>query len=487
MKRFNILSLLIVFFASSCSTDFLELSNPNDLTDETFFKNKAQLQSSVDAAYANMQSKGLFIRHFFFMHDNMAHEVSLNPQHETDKRQYFDFNFDANHQGIFTYWDNCFRGINKANFVISNQDKFENVTQDDINRALGETYFMRAFYYHLLVTRFGGVPIYTELTDIPQPRATKEEVYDFIFENLNYATELLPDRLNTDGGRATVGAAWALKGKMHLYLGEWQAARDSFEKVTGYNLVADYMDNFLEETEYNEESIFEVGFTREFGWSDADTWWNEDASGMQYVSLRGQEYGWNDWFNSYPSDDLLDEYEDNDPRYVANFYTDGEMFNNGTEVVSLPDHRAAWKKYQNYYQRPNEEIASGINHRVIRYADVLLMWAEAENELGNTSKAVELMNQVRDRVGMPRYGTSEMNVSYPVGNKQQIFDAIVHERKVELAGEQVRLNDLLRWNLAESFLAGTGFVKGKHELLPIPQKEIDVNPVIDEADQNPGY
>ncbi|WP_062617641.1 RagB/SusD family nutrient uptake outer membrane protein [Flammeovirga sp. SJP92] len=481
------LSLLMIVFGSSCSTDFLNISNPNELTEDTYFKNKSQLQSSVDASYVNLQSKGLYIRHLFFMNDNMGHEVELNPQHEADKRQYYNFTFDSNHEGIFTYWDNCFRGINKANFVISNKDKFENVTQGDIDKALGETHFMRAFYYHLLVTRFGGVPIYPELTSVPNPRATKEEVYQFILEDLELAASLLPTQGATDGGRATAGAAWALKGKMHLFRKEWQEAANAFQNVTGYTLVEDYMDNFLEETEYNSESVFEVGFTREFGWSDQDTWWVEDASGMQFVSLRGQEYGWNDWFNSYPGDDLLDEYEANDPRYTANFYTDGELFNNGTEVVSLPDHRAAWKKYQNYYQRPKEEIASGINHRVIRYSDVLLMWAEAENELGNASKAIELMNQVRARVNMPLYGSSEMNATYPVGSKSEIFQAIIHERKVELAGEQVRFNDLLRWDLASTVLAGTGFVAGKSELLPIPQKEIDVNPEISAADQNPGY
>ena len=483
-RSFIALAFLLLF---ACNTDDLELSNPNELTEDTFFKRPEQLQSAVDAIYANLQTEALFSRVWYYMYDNMSHEVEVNPQHEANKRVFYDFNYDADDGYIFQYWDNCFRGINKANFVILNQDKFENVSEELIRQSVAEAKFMRAFYYFLLVTRFGDVPLYVEASGEAQPRSPKADVYAQIIADLSDAAPNLKSRVNTDGGRPSSGAAYALLGKTHLYIQQYREAVDAFEQVTGYSLVDNYGDNFLEETEYNSESIFEVNFTLAFGettdWSGVGT-----GTGIHEFSFRGQDMGWNDWFNSYPSAALTAEYEDNDPRFQANFYVNGDQFNNDNDVVAIPLERpVAWRKYQLYYKQPNENQASGINPRVIRYADVLLMQAEAENELGNRETAINLMNQVRDRVGMPRYGSADMNSKFPVSNKDEVFAAIVHERMVELAGEQVRFQDLIRWDLAEEVLAGTGFRKGVHELFPIPFKEINTNPNISETDQNPGF
>ena len=477
---------LIVFTIISCK-ESLEVTNPNELSDATFFKRPEQLQSAVDAIYANLQTEALFSRVWYYMYDNMSHEVEVNPQHEANKRVYFDFNYNAEDGYIFQYWDNCFRGINKANFVIQNETNFENVSADLINKSVGEAKFMRAFYYSMLVTRFGGVPLYIEPTGEGQPRATVSEVYEQIYADLNDASNSLSSKANTDGGRPSAGAALGLLGKMYLYQERWADAKTAFEKMSGYALANDYEHNFLEETEFNIESVWELNFTLAFGsttdWSGVGT-----GTGIHEYSFRGQDMGWNDWFNSYPSEDLVDEYEDNDPRMNANFYFNGDMFNNDTETVQLPlEREAAWKKYQLYYKQANENQASGINCRVIRYADVLLMRAEAENELGNTQGAIDLLNQVRDRVGMPNYGTPAMDAIFPVSNKQQIFEAIVHERKVELAGEQVRFDDLIRWDMAEEKLGPFGFRKGTHERFPIPFQEINTNPNISETDQNPGF
>ncbi|MCV9385190.1 RagB/SusD family nutrient uptake outer membrane protein [Reichenbachiella ulvae] len=486
MKSLKYIYILITgaIFNVSCSFDDLQLKNPNDLTDETFFKKEEQLQSAVDAIYANLQTRGLYNRHMFFMNDLMSQECTGNPQLEADKSIYPTYSLSADHGPTFMYWDNCYRGINKANFVINNEDKFENVTDASKNRAIGEAKFMRAYYYFLLVNKFGGVPINLGPSE-GEPRSTAAQVFDQIISDLTDAAGLLPTKDNTDLGRATQGAAYALLGKAYLYTEQWQPAVDAFENVTGYSLVADHYDNYLEETEYNDESIFEVSFSATFGNADQ---WGSIGDGINEVSVRGQEYGWNDWFNVYPSDWLLNEFETGDPRYVSTFYSNGETFNNGTMTVAIPLGRtAAWKKYQNYYKQENENMASGINFRVIRYADVLLMQAEAENELGNSAEAIALLNQVRDRVGMPNYGTAAMDATYPVGNQQQIFNAIVHERCVELAGEQVRFNDIVRWGMAATEYAGTGFREGISELIPIPNQEIINNANLTKADQNPGY
>lgn len=475
-----------LFIVNGCEEEVFELSNPSGLSPETFFKNEAQVQASVNAVYANMQTIGLYTRLYFFALDNMSHENAGNPQLEADKRAYLEYSFDASHPPISWYWDSCYRGINKANFVINNEERINAIpssllTDEKKARFIGEAKYMRAFYYFLLVTRFGDVPL---ITDIPEdgtgfPRTPKEQVYDQIVADLNDASQSLWEKERTENGRATQGAAYALLGKTHLYREQYQEARDAFNNIIGeYSLEEDYFANFREEDEFGPESIFEVNYDDDLGNSAV---WNSSASGegANEVTFRGQEYGFNDWFNVYPSDDLLDEYEEGDIRFDETFYTPGDTFAGGV-IEELPlGRRAAWRKYQNYYKDVNEDMASGINFKVIRYADVLLMMAEAENELGNQSEAIGYINQVRERAELDAL---PMDLS-----QEEVFDAIVHERMVELAGEQVRFPDLVRWGLAADYLSQYGFQQGKNEIWPIPNDEISANDNISQEDQNPGY
>lgn len=485
---------LAVIFIEACKTDDLELTDPNGANPEEFLENETQVQAAVNAIYANLQTQGLWVRHMFFMMDNMSHENAGNSQLEADKRQYLEFSFDASHGAIRAYWESCYRGINKANYVISNEEQINaipDMPQATKDKFLGEARFLRAFYYFLLVTRFGDVPLMTDVVVADQeglPRSPVEQVYEeVIIPDLETAASVLLSNFDEthELGRATSEAAYAVLGKVHLYREEYTLARDAFNEIMDdFSLAADYGDNFLEETEHNEESILEIEFDVALGQGSK---WDSDVSGagQNEVTFRGQEYGWNDWFNVYPSDDLLDEYEEDDPRYTANFYSNGDLFNSGQDTVAIPsERRAAWRKYQNYYKREHENTDSGINFRVIRYADVLLMMAEIENELGNMPQAVDYLNQVRDRVAMPNYGTPEMDAMYPVSSQQEVFNAIVHERKVELAGEQVRFPDLVRWGMGGQI---PNFEVGKHEVFPIPLAEITANASISQADQNNGY
>ena len=487
------IKLILAFFLcvvsiNSCSENDLELTNPNQLSPETFFKNEAQVQASVNAVYANLQTIALYTRHIFFMMDNMGHENSGNPQLEADKRQYLEFSFDSSHGAIGNYWDTCYRGINKANFVIGNQEAINAIPESFMNQALkdkyvGEAKFLRALYYFYLVTRYGDVPL---ITTIPEdgngfPRSPKEEVYQQIISDLQDAAGTLRAKGVEENGRATSGAANALLGKVYLFRGEYELALTTFEKVYGkYSLEDNYFDNFMEETEHGPESIFEVEYNDDLGDSAK---WNSDVSGAgpNEVTFRGQEYGMFDWFNVYPSDDLLDEYEAGDSRYSDNFYSVGDTYAGGVIEAISNDRRAGWRKYQNYYKDTNEDQASGINMKVIRYADVLLMMAECANEVRSQSEAIGYVNEVRAR---PSVSLTPLATSL---NKTQTFDAIVHERAVELAGEQVRFPDLVRWGMAAEVLGKYGFQAGKNEIFPIPNREISSNENITPADQNPGY
>ncbi|MEO9480122.1 MAG: RagB/SusD family nutrient uptake outer membrane protein [Maribacter dokdonensis] len=486
-STFALFTALVII--NACSENDLELVNPNGLSPDTFFKTEAQVQSAVNAAYANLQTRGLYSRHMFFSQDNMSHENDGNPQLEADKRQYLDFSFDSSHGPIADYWESCYRGINKANFVIGNEEAINAIDEGLVSNAtkqkfIGEAKFLRALYNFLLVTRFGDMPLITEIptTTVGVAKSTTDEVYALIISDLQAASSSLLDKSEEDNGRATKGAAIALLGKVYLYRGEHALALAEFNKISGYSLEPNYFDNFTEETEHGVESIFEIEYDDALG---ASAKWDSSVTGAgpNEATFRGQEYGFNDWFNVFPSNDLLDEFEDGDARYAGSFYSVGDTFAGGVvtaEMLTAGDQRrAGWKKYQNYYKDANEDQESGINFKYLRYADVLLMKAECENEVGSQDNAIDLINEVRERATLDDlpYGLS----------KVEVFEAIVHERKVELAGEQVRFNDILRWNLTDTELAGTNFQTGKNELWPIPDREISSNENITAADQNPGY
>lgn len=490
---FSLCTALVII--SACSEKDLELVNPNQLSPETFFKTKTQVESSVNAVYANFQTIGMFTRAYFFMHDLMGGDAGGNPQLEADKVQYLNFSFDASHGNMGDYWESCFRGINKANFVIGNTEAINAapLTQAEKDKYLGEAKFLRALYYFFLVIRYGDIPL---ITDIPTstdgyPRSPKAEVYNLIISDLQAASSGLLSKDVEDEGRATKEAAIALLGKVYLYLEQYDLALAEFVKLNGkFTLEPNYYDNFMDETEHGPESIFEIEY--DTGVSSNPWVSGVSGAGTGEATLRGQEYGFNDWFNTYPAEGLLAEYEANDPRLNDNFYFVGDMFGgSGGRAVEAADltvnggfvRPAGWKKYQNYYKRLNEQNSSSINFKYLRYADVLLMMAECENKRpgGNQDAAIGYINQVRQRpsTNMP---------ALPLGQSPSaVFDAIVHERRVELAGEQLRFSDLIRWGMANAELSGQGFDSSKSSLWPIPLREISSNEAITEADQNPGY
>lgn len=488
--KYILAGFISVLTINSCKMD-LDLTNPNQLSPETFFKNEIQLQSAVNAIYANLQTQGLYSRHMYFMMDNMSQENAGNPQLEADKVQYINYSWPTDHGAIFMYWDNCYRGINKANFAIDNALLMEEGIAESVkNKYIGEAKFMRALYYFFLVSRFGDIPLYTTVSNEPLGKSSKDQVFALIISDLEDAASSLLDADQEDFGRATKGAANALLGRVHLFRGNHDAARTALLKVYGkYSLTDNFYDNFMDETQDNEEAIFDVMFSSKYGGADA---WGSTGTGIAEVTFRGQEYGLT-WFNVYPSNMTLDEFEPGDPRYADSFWSNGDILDpNGAAVPAVIPlgRRAAWKKYSQYYKQLNSDTNSGINFRVIRYADVLLMLAECENEVGTAAQAIAYLNEVRNRpsTSMPNYGTPAMNTAgYPVSTKAEIFAAIVHERQVELCGEQVRFNDLLRWGLDDDVLSSYGYVKGKHDLFPIPQNEIDANEMLTQADQNPGY
>jgi starch-binding outer membrane protein, SusD/RagB family len=514
MKKVLLLTIAAVSIAISCSEDLLNTKNPNQITNDAFYTTLEQIGTSVNGIYAVLQGNRLVGREYFFVHDLRSDEMKAGgAQLEVPRKQLLEGSHTYTNTVMTDVYKGLFTIVHRANVVIVSGAALA-VPADDqalLDRYIAEAKFLRGFAYYTLGAIWGGVPLYdapaTKFTDA-KPRSTQDETFDFALADANAASLVLPASYGaSDLGRVTKGAALTLAGKINLCKGDYAAAKTALEGVKNlgvYELVDEYFDNFKEEpdTEYNSESVFEVGFLDTgYGWdasgngSSADSW------------VRSQEYSAVGWANLIPSDKLIAEYEDDDPRLTDSFWFPGDTYANGTATLTTPagdnttlyegdQVKIRWKKYSIMYKTDpgGFNVNVGINYRLWRYADVLLLLAECENEVGTAANAINYLNQVRNRasVSMPNYGTTAMDdAGFPVGTKDQIFKAIQHERFIEFAGEEIRNIDILRWRANGKFTNGDDpidyFQAGKYELLPIPQDEFNTNPNVTAEDQNPGY
>ncbi len=507
MKRKIILTAIGMFaFCFSCKEDILDKQNPNEFTPDTFYKNDTQIVGAVNAVYSSLQSLDLVCREYFFVHDLRSDDMgSGGGQLETARAQLLTGTHNATNSLLNSVWKGWYRLIHQANQVIEKVPlATAPATEPMKTRVVGEAKFLRAMAYMDLVVLFGGVPLmdtYVKAVGEDKPRATVDEVYALIIADLESAiTSLLlkSEYDNANIGRASKQAAQAMLARAHMQQGDYNLAKPLLKEIISTGEFSTwktipYIENFREEMEFNAESLFEVAFSYDFGGSS----WDGSGQGTQTeVTFRGQEYGPNAWRNVIPSVSLLGEYEKvakgdlkDDPRYTESFYFIGDKYHNNTKTITDMqgnDPKVSWKKYQRIYKAADEEARSGINMRMIRFTEVLLSLAECENALGNDGEAIILLNDVRSRPGveMPPYPT----VNYPVNTPAEVFRAIVHERRVELAGEQIRNRDLLRWRSLNKLPSEPiSYYSPKHALAPIPQQEIDNNSKLSQTDQNPDF
>jgi hypothetical protein len=511
MKKVLLSIFAAVALTTSCNEDLLNTKNPNQFTDQSFYTTVDQIGTSVTAIYAEMQGNRLVGREYFFLHDLRSDDMATGGgQLEAPRAQLLTGAVVYTNPVMSDVYKGLFTIVHRANIVITKGAELKDPSDPDLlARYIAEARFFRGFAYYTLGALWGGVPIYDtygkSFSDA-KPRSTQAQVFDFALADANAAGNVLPaSYAAADNGRITKGAAFTLAGKINLCKGDYNAAKTALEAVknTGvYGLMDKFYDNFTEEAEYNKESVFEIGFL------DSGYGWDADGNGAGAESwVRSQEYSAVGWRNLIPSDNVLAAFEDNDPRLKDSFWFIGDKFVNNT--VTLTDgmvqgnasmfkgtpQKISWKKYSVMYKLDpgGFNVNIGINYRVWRYADVLLLLAECENEVGSPANAIAYLNQVRNRasVSMPNYGTAAMNAAgYPVTSKAEILKAIQHERQVELCGEEIRNIDILRWR-ANGKLTGPDpisyFQANKYELLPIPQNEFNTNPQITQADQNPGY
>ncbi|WP_115868056.1 RagB/SusD family nutrient uptake outer membrane protein [Marinoscillum furvescens] len=504
----KILVLLVMgmFMTFSCDNEFLTEGNPTAASVENSFNTEVEALQGLYAAYSGFQSNDFWAREFWWLPDMLSDETkTAGANLEAHRAALLNYNIDATNPLFSAVFKGVYRVIHRANLVINTLPGRANpeLSQESIDLIVAEAKFLRAYCYFELVTYFGNVPFSTEpvtnTEGVPLAESV-EDIYNLIVADLTEAEANLPlasaYRGTSNLGRATKGSAQGLLGRVELFRGNYTAARDVLQRLIDsgeYALADNYEVNHREENENNVESIWEIQFML---LRDGGDWqgWIGNGDGFKLQAMRGQEYSPFDWHNTLPSETLKAAFESGDPRYKLCFIEYGDTYGGpGVDSVFTAEKVAQgnseenthWRKYGNAYKQLTESLWSGINHRVIRYADVLLMMAEIENELnGPSATAINYVNMVRDRVDMPPLPTAE----YPTSTKEELFAAIVHERQVELCSEQCRARDVKRWYREGKITTKPHEnYESKHEFMPIPIDEIDNNPALSADDQKPGY
>lgn len=495
MKNIKLTGLLLfIYLLSSCS-GFLDKTPYEDPSAEKI-TDEASAIAMTNAAYQPMQRPKLYNMRIWTL-DIMAGNSVVGAGGGDDgieTIQLANFVAGPDNFAAIDLWRGPNPGILYCNTVLQNVPKMD-IDEAIKNRSIGEAKFLRASYYFILVQLFGDVPMSLTATDpsddLTPARESKERIYEeVIIPDLKDAMQRLPRREeygSKDLGRASKGAAAGMLAKVYLTLGRYSESLEMCKIVEelGYVLNPDYSDCFGGEERHKNtaESLFEIQY---FGLTKADFWSDENQAcwlstymGPRNSNWVGGGYGWNQ-----PTQEFVDQYEEGDlrkdktvlyegcPPFDGKQYK-GTMSSTGYNVRKFLVPLSVSPEY-------NTNSASII---VLRYADVLLMKAEALNELGNTEEAVEPLYEVRKRAGLTDRAAVEGL------SQNQMRELIRKERRLELAFEGHRWFDMVRWDngdYALDFLHSIGKVnaQSKHLLLPIPKEEIDNNPNLK---QNPGY
>lgn len=475
MKKNKVILLfsVIALIVASCKK-FLSVDPPYAQDAENYFQTPDDFDRALTGAYDMLQGSFMSLWIGEIASDNsIAGGESVNDSqglHQIDN---------MTHGGVNNELRNIMRwnytGITRVNYIMENKD---NIDFPEKQHILAEARFLRAYYYFELVKFFGDIPLIIDkrlgIEEAQQlPRAPKADVYAQIEEDLTFAISIL-NPVATQKGRATKGAAQALLGKAYLYQNKYSEAASILDEIRNsglYSLIPNYGDLFSVSNENNSETVFDVQYTglEGGGYGCLICLEGNAAPGFQGIrQYNGPVYGDGNSYN-LPTQELYNAFSPIDPRR-GHTILDIEAF-----IAAQPDPSAITYAigagghtgyYNNKYIKrqgeiglPDNDLTSPVNYRVIRYADILLMAAEAHFHLGNNSVAQQLVNQVRVRAGVP-------------GIPVQSLNDIYKERRFELSGEGHRFFDLVRTGQAAQYI--DGFVVGKHELFPIPQVEIDL-------------
>jgi hypothetical protein len=503
MKKYiKIISFVVVIATLASCKKWVEF-NPHDdfqITDLDYLKSESDYRTMAVSVYTPMQWMNQVVPIGDIASDN-AVTGGESASDVLPLQQIDDYTHTPVNSVLYEIWQSAYEGINRANYL--HQYKNLNRAGEKVDFAgkeamYGEIYFMRAYYYFSLVRMFGDVPFFVDRRLTPADskslkRTAKTEVYKQIETDLTNAISVLP-AVQAQKGRITKYAAQALLGKVYLYQNKFDLAASTLETVitsNAFTLVSNFGSMYLKDGENGAESVFEVQYSNAspyYNWSYEKR--GQGNYAVQQCGIRSLN-GSADmpyapgWSTNLPTQNLANAYAAGDKRKTVTVL-DIDAYKNANPSYGITYQVAPYKNTglynQKYLPRKGEtsgqvELNYGNNQRIIRFADVLLMAAEANNKAtaANDTKAQTYLNLVRRRA----FGDNAHDVT---STGTTLYDAILNERRLELAMEGDRFFDLVRTGKAATVLAPK-FVVGKHEVFPIPQQEIDISGLT----QNPNY
>lgn len=509
MKTRYITSLIFsILFCVSCE-DILDQEPLTNPVSSTFYNNETEATLAVNSIYDVLN--GTLYRDTnpaaLAMLEDYAYK-GTNPNDGFGLSQINALNIESTNPFIESWYSGLYLGINRANIAL---DRISGIPVPDAieetikTRLKGEASFLRGLYYFYLVRLYGEVPIITSPSADAQakgiPKSSEEEVWSLIESDFTDAINALPESYSDANiGRATSGAAKTFLAQVHMWQKEYGLALPLLEDVIAsgqYMLEPDYINNFIETNFSSLESVFAIQYA-DLGNTDESTFW------IRYIGVRGQAgllrhpslpessrgdsgFGWYMY-----TKEILENFDENDVRRAVTFWENGQTHPDspGTDAYdatkSSPFHLNSTdvgpKKW--FWARKSYSFSISTNLALIRYADVLLLYAEVLNELNNgpTTQAYQSINLVRDRAGVTPYEEGSLM------DKTSFFDAILRERKAEFSFEFQTWWTISRTRTAERFFENSVYKIGnfneKHYKWPLPQQALDRN---SELEQNLDY
>lgn len=469
----------------ACKKSFLEVDPQGEKKAAEFWKTQEDAGKAVNAIYANLRSweNVAFAAIAVESLGSDETEKGSTPGDAAFLTNFDNFTHTSTEGQILLFWRGQYQNINLANQVLAN---IPNIAMDAAlkERYIAEAKFVRAYSYFRLVRAFGDVPLRLALpkdaSEYNIPRTPKAQVWAAIEKDLTEAALVLPPSYGpADIGRATKGAAMALHAKVAMYQNKWADVLSLTNNVMtlGYSLFPNFDGLFRIPNENNSESVFEIQAQRIPS--------IPGATNSQYSQVQGARgVNWGGWGFNVPTATLANAFEPGDPRREATILFRGETTPQGDLLPATGDN----PMYNQKSYVPSSYRVAGFpegadqNIRVIRYAEVLLMNAEAANELNNPGQAIASLELVRARA---RGGNNAILPKITTTDKVALRNAIWNERRVELAMEFDRFFDVIRQGRAVEVFGPKGFKAGKNEVMPIPSDEIDLSAGV--LTQNPLY
>ncbi len=484
-KQTGILLAVLLIVMGGCKKSFLDVEPQGQITAQKFWKTGNDANAAVNAIYGNLRSAGQVGIASMAIESLGSDDADAGAKQSDlpEMYQFDNFSVTSSNQFVGSFWAGLYTEINLCNQVLDNVDTMSTVDATLKTRYLAEAKFVRAYCYFRLVRAYGGVPLHLKVPKEPvefnKERSTASEIWIAIEKDLTDAEAVLPVTYSnaTDYGRATKGAAQALHAKAAMYQKKWTDVKTYSDKVINsgaYTLFNNYSNLFLYTNKLCSESVFEIQCDLIIGAEKGSSFpWSQYSECQSPENRNG--WGWN-----VPSQDLVSAFSaaSDNIRMNATIIMIPETVG-GDNIVQSGNNNP---RYNQKIYVPSSVYVSGYPRGcqkdvlAIRYADVLLMNAEANNELGTLPAATVALNQVRTRAGLPATTAT---------NQASLRTAIWDERRLELAMENDRYFDVIRQGRAASLFGVKGWIANKNEVWPIPYNEILLSG--GKLTQNQGY